>query len=622
VSTLRHALNTRLNSYMRLDIYRRMFPYLKPFKGAVIAVVTLTSLGSFLSLASPWPLAILIDSGLSGKPLPGWLSWVPFVHNGDAVAIIVFAVFGGVALTLFRESFDILVDYLKTRVNWFMHLKFRCDLFHHLQRLSFRHHDRSSVGDSLYRLEEDSNVISSLVWSNFRHLLTSIVTFLMMLVIILRLDWQLTLLALASAPLTLGVIARVSNRFRATSKAIKAMEAAAQTIAQEVISSLRVVKAFGQEEREQRRYEAQSAQAVSARLRLTIKEDLLNLGLGLVGNLNRAAILLLGALHVHHGSLTIGELTVIMVYVDNLTSPISEIGETVGDMQMSLASGERIMEVFDVDPEIVERPGATELARVAGAVEFDHVSFSYTPGEPILRDVAFSAAPGDIVAIVGPTGAGKTTIASLLVRFYDPDDGRVLLDGHDLRDLSLGTLRENTALVIQEPILFSATIAENIAYGKPEAAREEIVAAAKGAHAHDFISRMPEGYETEVGQRGMRLSGGERQRISIARAFVRDAPVLILDEPTSSIDVRTEATILDALDRLMVGRTTFIIAHRLSTIRRAKQILTVDGGRIVEQGTHAELLLRGGLYAELYHLQTGEPPIERGKEVTALRDVR
>jgi ATP-binding cassette subfamily B protein len=616
------VIGEKLNGYVRLDIYRRMFPYLKPFKVSAIVVVVLTFLGTFLSLTSPWPMAILIDQGLSDKPLPGWLAWVPGLHQGDAIPIIVFAVVGGVVLKLLRNVFDVVLDYLKTRVNWNMSLRFRTDVFEHMQRLSFRYHDTVPVGDSLYRVEQDTSVIASLVWSNFRHLLTALVTFVTALLIMVHLDWQLTLIALASAPITLGAIGRFARRFRRSSKEIKAMEAAAQTIVQEVLSSLRVVKAFGQEEREQARYRDKSREAVSARLALTIRQEVLDIALGLIGNLNRAVILLLGAIHVHQGHLTIGQLVVILAYVDNLYSPISDMGDTLGNMQMSLASGERVVEVLDVDPDVKEKPKAKKLERARGAVELEDVTFAYTAGERVLHDVSFRADPGDIVAVVGPTGAGKTTLASLIVRFYDPDQGRVLLDGHDLCELTLRSLRDNIALVIQEPILFSASIAENIAYGKPDAKFEEIVEAAKAANAHDFISRLPNGYDTAVGQRGMTLSGGERQRIAVARAFIKDAPVLILDEPTSSIDARTEQTILEALDRLMVGRTTFMIAHRLSTIRRATKIVVVDGGRIVEEGTHAELLLRDGLYAEFYRLQIGEPPPTEPAKLAKVKELR
>jgi ABC-type multidrug transport system fused ATPase/permease subunit len=303
---------------------------------------------------------------------------------------------------------------------------------------------------------------------------------------------------------------------------------------------------------------------------------------------------------------------VILAYVSDIHGPIEEIGTTLADVQHSYASAERALQVMDTVREVRDRPEAKALERVAGAVGFQDVCFAYDPAHPVLHRVNFSAEPGEVVAIVGPTGAGKTTLASLLIRFYDPASGRVTLDGHDLRDLAVQTLRQNIALVLQEPILFSGTILDNIAYGRPGAAVEEVVAAARAANAHDFIMALPNGYASEVGERGVRLSGGERQRLCVARAFLMDAPVLILDEPTSSIDSRTELVIIEALDRLMVGRTTFIIAHRLSTVRRADQILVLDEGRVKEQGTHAELLNRGGLYAELYRIQAGG--LRRGKE--------
>jgi ATP-binding cassette subfamily B protein len=598
------GLRERLSSYFRLDIYLRLLPYLWPYRMAAVVVMALSVVASLLSLASPWPMAILIDSGLNGKKLPGWLEPVPLLGSGHAYEIIVFAVLGGVFLKVFRNGLEIVEDYLKTRVNWKMIFRFRCDLFEHFQKLSFSYHDRVPVGDSLYRLEEDTNFISTLIWSNFRNIITSIVTFGTMLFILLKLDWQVALIALASMPITLVAIAHFTNKFRGRSKRIKEMQAASQTIAQEVLSSLRVVKAFGQEKREQLKYEAQSEEAMWASLRLRVQDGLLSLALGVINNLNRAAIVLLGAIHVHQGQLSIGELLVVIAYVDSLYSPIQNLGDVVANMQLSLASGERTIEVLDVEPDVQDRPGAMALDRVAGAVEFEGVNFSYATGTRVLHDIGFSATPGAVVAIVGPTGAGKSTIASLLVRFYDPESGRVTLDGHDLRDLTVKTLRDNIGLVLQEPILFSTTVRENIAYGRPDATMEEIVAAARAANAHEFIVGFPKGYETEVGQRGVSVSGGERQRIAIARTFLKDSPVLILDEPTSSIDSRTEVVILDALERLIAGRTTFIIAHRLSTLRRAETILVLDHGRVVEVGTHAELVLRGGLYAELYRLQT------------------
>jgi ABC-type multidrug transport system fused ATPase/permease subunit len=366
---------------------------------------------------------------------------------------------------------------------------------------------------------------------------------------------------------------------------------------------LRVVKAFGQEDREQRRLENQSWATLHRQWRLDIQQSLFWECMSWVTRLSRNLIMLMAAFRVLSGQLTLGEMLVILAYVSEIHGPIEEIGGTFAGVQNSLASAERALDVLDTVPEVRDRPGAKVLARLDGAVDFKDVCFAYDPEHPILHRVSFSAEPGDVVAIVGPTGAGKTTLASLLIRFYDPASGRVALDGHDLRDLAVQTLRQNIALVLQEPILFSGPILDNIAYGRPGASVEEVVAAAKAANAHDFIMALPHGYASEVGERGVRLSGGERQRLCIARAFLMDAPVLILDEPTSSIDSRTELVIIEALNRLMVGRTTFIIAHRLSTIRRADQILVLDEGRVIERGTHAELMKRRGLYAELYRIQ-------------------
>jgi ABC-type multidrug transport system fused ATPase/permease subunit len=337
---------------------------------------------------------------------------------------------------------------------------------------------------------------------------------------------------------------------------------------------------------------------------LNVRQDLLQLALNFVAGITFAGILLVGALEVHYGNISVGQLVVMMTYVTALQAPIHMLGWTIGNMQMALASGERVIEVMDEKPEIVEREQPTTPQGVMGAVAFEHVDFSYLPGVPVFEDVSFSVSPGEVVGIVGPTGSGKTTLANLMVRFYDPDSGRVTLDGHDLRDLSFQTLRKNIALVMQEAGLSSATVAECIAYGRPDASHSEVLAAAHSANAHDFISRLPDGYQTMVGERGTRLSGGERQRIAIARAFVMDAPVLILDEPTSALDLKTEASLLDALDRLMEGRTTFIIAHRLSTLRRANRIIVLGRGRIVEEGPPWDLLATGGAYAELYKLQS------------------
>ena len=571
---------------------------------AVTVILELAQSG--LALLDPWPLKVLVDNGLSGKPLPDWLGrlvLVPFAR--PRIAIIVAAVAAGLLLRLIAGVLDIGIQYVKTRINTGMNLRFAADLFNHLLRLSFKYHDQTTVGDSIYRVNSDTGFVSTMIWSNFRHVLTALVAFIGMLWIVVRLDWQVALLALGVVPLQYISVGLYGRLFNEKAKRIKSMESSAQSFMQEALCCLRVVKAFGQEDREHERAVDQRWRAVRARIHLDLQESMFSFALRFLSRIDRSAVLLLCAYHVFQGRLTIGGLLVIMTYVGQLQDPIDAIGDVLTDMQNSLVSAERVFEVLDVEPEIKDRPGAISLKRVNGTVSFEDVSFGYDSSRRVVHRINFNAHAGEVVALVGPTGAGKTTIASLLMRFYDPDSGRVLLDGKDLRDLSVQTLRDNVALVLQESVLFSGSIRDNIAYGRPDASQEEIIAASRSANAHDFISDLPDGYESQVGERGVRLSGGERQRIAVARAFLKNAPVLVLDEPTSSLDSRTEAVILDVLDHLMAGRTTFIIAHRLSTIRYADQILVLENGQLVESGVHDELLLGKGLYSQLHRIQNG-----------------
>jgi ATP-binding cassette subfamily B protein len=472
---------------------------------------------------------------------------------------------------------------LSTYVGEKLVIDFRTRLFRHTQRLSLSYHDSRGTSDSIYRIQYDALAVQWIAVEGVIPFITSIVTLVSMIYITARIDFQLALVALAISPLLYLILRIYQQRLRKGWHGQKQLESSSLKVVQETLGGIRVVKAFGQEDRERERFTGKASETVRASIRLSFQQGGLGSMVGLTTAVGEAAVLFIGVRNVQAGTLTLGDLLLVMGYLTQLYRPLESMSKKVGDLQGSLASAERTFTLLDQTSEVVEKPNAIPLSRARGGVSFQNVSFAYDGEEPaVLQNISFEVSPGTRVGITGTTGAGKTTLVSLLTRFYDPTSGRITLDGVDLRDYKLADLRNQFAIVLQEPVLFSTSIAENIAYANPDATTEEIVAAARAANAHEFITHLPEGYDTLVGERGMRLSGGERQRISLARAFLKDAPILILDEPTSSVDMKTEAVIMEAMTRLMQGRTTFMIAHRLSTLEACDTRLAIEQGRLVD----------------------------------------
>jgi ATP-binding cassette subfamily B protein/subfamily B ATP-binding cassette protein MsbA len=434
-------------------------------------------------------------------------------------------------------------------------------------------------------------------------------TLVILLIVMFSLDPWLTVLALGVTPFMAGSASLFGKPIRAAARVRREVESRIQSHVQQTLSGIPAVQAFGREEIEQRRFQHYAAEAIRAHQRSALIESAYGLGSGLTTTLGTAAVLWVAAMRVLEGQLSVGSTLVFLSYVGSLQVQLAAFANVYTALQGAGASVDRVIEVLDSDEDVRERPAAPPLGPARGHVRFEDVTFGYEPGQQVLRGITLEAAAGEIVAVVGQTGAGKSTVVSLIPRFFDPQAGRVLIDGTDLRVVQLRSVREQVAIVLQEPLLLPLTVEENIRYGRPDASRDEVEAAARAANAHDFIERLPEGYATLVGERGATLSGGERQRLSIARALLKNAPILILDEPTSALDVETEHALVDALERLMQGRTTFIIAHRLSTIRRANRIVVLDRGAVAEEGTHDELLSRGGRYSELYRFQFGTNPL-------------
>jgi ATP-binding cassette subfamily B protein len=568
-----------------LALYGRLGKQARPCLPHLAGLLVLSLLSAALKLLTPVPLMICVDNILASRPLPASLERALGVTglHGEA-ALLALAAGLVVVIALLIQLMGLATTLLSAYTGDLLVLSFRAALFGHAQRLSLSYHDSRGTTDSAYRIQYDAPAIQWILVEALIPLFTAGLTVAAMVYVTMRIHVSLAVVALVVAPVLFVLTQAFGQRLRGRSKELKKLESSTLSVVQEVLAALRVVKAFGQEEREQDRFVSQSRQGLRARLRVIAMAGGLGLMVGLILALGTAAVLVLGVHYVQEGTLTLGELLLVMAYLAQLYAPLETISKKLADLQASLASAERAYDLLDEGPEVVEAPNALLLGRSTGVVAFREVSFAYPGGPPVLHAVSFAVPAGSRVGIAGRTGAGKTTLLSLLTRLHDPTTGQVVLDGVDVRNYRLADLRNQFAVVLQEPVLFSTSIAENIAYARPGAREEEIRAAAQSANAHEFISRLPQGYETPVGERGMQLSGGERQRISLARAFLKDAPVLILDEPTSSVDLKTEALIMEALERLMHGRTTFIIAHRLSTLDGCDVRLRLEHGRLVADG--------------------------------------
>jgi len=591
----------------------RTRPYLRPYRRTLIAVVALTVLTAVFGLAEPWPLAIILNNVLEDQKASGAVRAV-FGSEPTVWVVLVTMVFARFLITAVGNAFTVGNHYLGSKMEQNMILDLRSDLFAHVQRLSLTFHDERKTGALMSQINTQAAAVGNIVMV-VPPIAESLLTLVGMFVIATLIDWQLALLSLIVVPLLYWSFGLYGKRIVPRLQRVQQLEWQSLSIVHEAMSMLRVIVTFGREDHEHRRFREQGQTAVDERVKLTVSQSLYTLGVQTTTVAGTSIVLGVGAWHVMQGKITIGELIVLMTYIGSVYQPLEQLSLTVGTVHEQLVQFNASLDLLDTEPEVVEKPDAVALGRAGGRVTAQGVGFAYKGRESTLENISFHARAGERVAIVGHTGAGKSTLMSLLVRFYDPHAGRIELDGVDLRDLQLNSLREQISVVLQEPLLFSGTIEDNIRYGKLGAGAEEVREAARSANADDFISRLPKGYATEIGERGAQLSGGERQRICVARAFLKDAPVLILDEPTSSIDSKTERVILDALDDLMVGRTSFIIAHRLSTVRHADQILVLEHGRIAERGTHDGLVAAGGIYEQLHEAQTRERKNRKQRQV-------
>ncbi|MEW2480363.1 ABC transporter ATP-binding protein [Mycobacterium sp. NPDC051198] len=584
---------------------RLILELIRPYRLLIAGIFAVLLVQIATGLAAPWPLKVVLDSVVGHHPLPGWLHGLlqPLLGGETKMHIAGLAAIMVLVIAVVAAIASYISNYLTETVGQRIGNDLRTRAYHHLQQLSLNYFDTHRVGPILSTLTDDVDTIQSFASSSTLGIATDLLTIVGMLAMMLWLQWDFTLIALAVAPLLLLFVSRIRKAVKAATHEVRRRESDIVAVAEEGLQSIRVVKAFDREDMQERELATAGQQAVDAALNARRVKSVVSPIVGVVVAACTAVVLWRGSALILAGAMTAGTLTVFISYLASFFKPVQDLAKLTNTIAMASVGVDRVNALLTAETSVEEKPDAIDTERIKGAISFERVAFSYDSETPVLRDVTFEVKPGQLVGVVGHTGSGKSSLVSLIPRFYDPSMGTVRVDGIDLRDYKLHELRRQIAYVLQDTVLFRGTIRDNIAFGRPDADHDEIVEMAKLANAHEFISEMPQGYDSPVGERGLTLSGGQRQRIGIARALIRDSPILILDEPTAALDAESERLVMSALQRLMKDRTVITIAHRLSTIRDADTIVVLEEGRVVEQGTHTELLTAGGRYAELHRIQ-------------------